>query len=88
MLGKTKEVELDFSLVRNTRYPEFIPNYDQVQVLGFEVEGEILRTDFGMDFISFLGSPVGLSVKTDIHFDLVDCKGVPDTNIPCHYGRK
>ena len=85
--GVTAPLTLDFRMVRDTTYPEFIPNYDQVRVVGFEVTGEVLRLDHGMDFIAFLGSPTGLSVALDIHFDLVDCAGVPETNIPCHWGR-
>ena len=78
---------LDFRMVRDATYPDFIPNYDKVRVVGFEAEGELFRLDHGMDFIAFLGSPTGLSVKLDLHFDLVDCDGVPDTNVPCHWGR-
>lgn len=87
MRGVTAPLTLDFTMVRDTTYPEFIPNYDQVRVVAFEATGEILRLDHGMDFIAFLGSPTGLSVDLDIHFDLVDCTDVPDTNVPCHWGR-
>lgn len=85
--GQSAPLTLDFELVRNTTYPAFIPNYDEVPVLGFEVSGELLRLDHGMDFIAFLGSPTGLSIDLDMHFDLVDCAGTPDTNIPCNWGR-
>jgi len=87
MHGVTAPLTLDFEMVRDTTYPEFIPNYNQVRVVGFEVTGQVLRLDHGMDFIAFLGSPTGLAVDLDIHFDLVDCEGVPETNIPCHWGR-
>ncbi|KAJ56291.1 hypothetical protein ACMU_11105 [Actibacterium mucosum KCTC 23349] len=87
MLGVSAPLTLDFKMVRNTVYPEFIPNYDEVRVVGFEVTGQVLRLDHGMDFIAFLGSPTGLAIDLDIHFDLVDCADVPDTNIPCHWGR-
>jgi len=87
MHGVAAPLTLDFEMVRDTTYPEFIPNYDQVRVVGFEVTGQVLRLDHGMDFIAFLGSPTGLAVDLDIHFDLVDCEGVPETNIPCHWGR-
>lgn len=87
MRGVTAPLTLDFKMVRDKNYPDFIPNYDQVRVVGFEAEGELLRLYHGMDFIAFLGSPTGLSVNLDLHFDLVDCTGMPDTNIPCHWGR-
>jgi polyisoprenoid-binding protein YceI len=85
--GVTAPLTLDFRMVRDTTYPEFIPNYDQARVVGFEVTGEVLRLDHGMDFIAFLGSPTGLSIDLDIHFDLVDCEGALATNIPCNWGR-
>ena len=87
LLGVTAPITLDFEMVRETTYPDFIPNYDEVRVVGFEATGRLERLDHGMDFIAFLGSPTGLAVDLDIHFDLVDCEGVPDTNIPCHWGR-
>ena len=85
--GVTAPITLDFNMVRDARYPDFIPNYDEVRVVGFEAIGEILRLDHGMDFIAFLGSPTGLSIDLDLHFDLVDCEGAPDTNVPCNWGR-
>lgn len=87
MLGVTAPLTLDFRMVRDTTYPEFIPKYDQLRVVGFEVTGEVLRLDHGMNFIAFLGSPTGLAIDLDIHFDLVDCEGAPETNIPCNWGR-
>ena len=85
--GVSAPLTLDFKMVADKTYPEFIPNYDEVRVVGFEATGEILRLDHGMDFIAFLGSPTGLSVALDLHFDLIDCKGAPETNIPCNWGR-
>lgn len=87
MLGVTAPLTLDFRMVRDTTYPDFIPNYDEVRVVGFEAEGEILRLDHGMDFIAFLGSPTGLSVALDLHFDLVDCAEAGEANVPCNWGR-
>lgn len=87
MRGITAPLTLDFRMVRDAHYPEFIPNYDEVRVVGFEAEGELFRLDHGMDFIAFLGSPTGLSVDLDLHFDLVDCTDAPDTNVPCNWGR-
>ncbi len=85
--GVTAPVTLDFTMVRDRSYPDFIPNYDEVRVVGFEATGEILRLDHGMDFIAFLDSPTGLSVDVDIHLDLVQCDGASETNIPCNWGR-
>lgn len=87
MLGVSAPLTLEFEMVRDTTYPDFIPNYDEVRVVGFEVTGSLERLDHGMDFIAFLGSPTGLKVDLDIHFDLVDCGEAPDTNIPCNWGR-
>ena len=36
--GVTAPLTLDFRMVRDAHYPEFIPNYDQVRVIGFEAE--------------------------------------------------
>ncbi|MEM7642048.1 MAG: YceI family protein [Pseudomonadota bacterium] len=85
--GQTAPVTLDFRLVRDRRYPDFIPGYDEVRVVGFEAKGEVLRLDHGMDFIAFLDSPTGLVASVDIKLDLVDCAGMPATNVPCTYGR-
>ncbi|MEL7013958.1 MAG: YceI family protein [Pseudomonadota bacterium] len=88
MRGVDAPLTLDFEMVRDRQYPSFIPNYDEVRVVGFEAEAEILRLDHGMDFIAFLDSPTELSVRADLHFDLVDCNDVPETNVPCHWGRE
>lgn len=87
LLGVTAPVALDFEMVNRRVYPDFIPNYDQVEVVGFHATGDIMRLDHGMDFIAFLGSPTGLEVTLDARFDLVRCDGVPDTNVPCNWGR-
>ena len=87
MLGVTAPLTLDFTMVADRPYPSYIPNYDELRVVAFEATGELLRLDHGMDFIAFPGSPTGLSVALDIHLDLVDCTGVPETNVPCHWGR-
>ncbi|MEL6565434.1 MAG: YceI family protein [Pseudomonadota bacterium] len=85
--GGTAPVTLDFRMVRDRTYPDFIPGYDEVRVVGFEATGEILRLDHGMDFIAFLDSPTGLSVDVDLHFDLVHCTNASADNIPCNWGR-
>ncbi len=87
MRGVTAPLTLDFTMVQDKHYPDFIPNYDELRVIGFEAKGEVFRLDHGMDFIAFLGSPTGLSIDLDLNFDLVDCSGAPDTNIPCNWGR-
>ncbi len=87
MLGVTAPVELDFEMVNRRNYPHFIPNYDEVEVVGFHATGEVMRLDHGMDFIAFLGSPTGFAVSLDARFDLVQCAGAPETNVPCNWGR-
>ncbi|MDX8354023.1 YceI family protein [Cognatiyoonia sp. IB215182] len=90
MLGVTAPVTLDFTLVADRTYPDFIPNYDEIRTASFEATGKITRTDWGMDFIAFPGSPTGLEIDLDIHVDLVDCATVPaealPTNVPCNWG--
>ncbi len=86
--GVTAPVTLDFRLVRDRRYPNFIPGYDEIRVVGFEVSGEMLRLDHGMDFVPFLDSPTDLVACVDINLDLVDCAGMPEANVPCSYGRE
>lgn len=90
MLGVEAPVALDFTLVADRTYPDFIPNYDEVRTASFEATGTITRTDFGMDFIAFPGSPTGLEIDLDIHIDLVDCASLPAevaaTNVPCNWG--
>jgi len=80
-------VELDFEMVNRRNYPDFIPNYDELEVVGFHVTGEVMRLDHGMDFIAFIGSPTGFAVTLDARFDLIQCDGAPETNVPCHWGR-
>lgn len=84
--GVTAPIELSFTMLRDFNYPSFLPNYDELRVIGFEATGEILRLNHGMDFISFLGSPTGLSISLDLRFDLVDCAAAKPTNIPCNWG--
>lgn len=90
MLGVTAPITLDFTLVADRTYPDFIPNYDEVRTASFEATGTITRTDWGMDFIAFPGSPTGLEIDLDIHVDIVDCTTLPPearaTNVPCNWG--
>ena len=87
LLGVTAPLTLDFRMVQDRTYPEFIPDYDALRVVGFEATGSINRLDHGMDFIAFLGSPTGLEIELDIHFDLIDCDDAGPENIPCNWGR-
>lgn len=87
MLGVSAPVTLDFDMVNRRTYPDFIPNYEEVDVVGFHVRGEVLRLDHGMDFIAFLGSPVGPVVTVDARFDLVNCAVASAENVPCNWGR-
>ena len=87
MRGQTAPVTLDFRMVRDRTYPEFIPGYDQIRVAGFEAKAEVARLDHGMDFIAFLDSPTGFVAHVDIRLDLVLCEGVSAENTPCNWGR-
>ena len=90
MLGVEAPLALDFRLVSDRNYPEFIPNYDEVRVVSFEATGQLTRTDHGMDFVAFEGSPTGIAIDLDIAVDLVDCGSLPAevtaTNVPCNWG--
>ena len=90
MLGVEAPIALDFRLVSDRTYPDFIPNYDEVRVVSFEATGRLTRTDHGMNFIAFPGSPTGTTIDLDIAVDLVDCGALPaevaDTNVPCNWG--
>ena len=90
MLGVAAPIALDFRLVSDRNYPDFIPNYDEVRVVSFEASGTLTRTDHGMNFIAFPGSPTGTTIDLDIAVDLVDCASLPAevsaTNVPCNWG--
>ncbi|MEP5758613.1 MAG: YceI family protein [Litoreibacter sp.] len=90
MLGVEAPLTLDFVLKADRRYPDYIPNYDEIRVASFEATGTLDRTAFGMDFIAFPGSPTGIEIALDIHVDLVDCGSIPvatvPTNVPCNWG--
>ena len=89
-VGATAPVELQFTLIADRTYPDCIPNYDEIRTASFEATGTLTREDFGIDFIAFPGSPVGLEIDLDIHIDLVDCgslaETVQTTNVPCNWG--
>jgi polyisoprenoid-binding protein YceI len=84
--GVTAPLSLNFALVGDRNFPGFLPNYDELRALGFEATGVLNRTHHGIDTVSFPGSPVPDEIKLDIHFDLVDCAGAADTNVPCNWG--
>ncbi|MGB0660404.1 MAG: YceI family protein [Mangrovicoccus sp.] len=90
MLGVKAPLTLDFTVVADRAYPDYIPNYDEIRVVSFEATGKLTRTDWGMDFIAFPGSPTGLEIDLDIHLDLIDCSSLPAelsaTNVPCNWG--
>ena len=91
MLGAEAPLILDFTLVSDRLYPDFIPNYDEIRTASFEATGTLDRTAWGMDFIAFPSSPTGIEIDLDIHIDLVDCGSIPteaaETNVPCNWGR-
>ncbi|MGH1460313.1 MAG: YceI family protein [Paracoccaceae bacterium] len=90
LLGNSAPVNLDFTLIADRAYPDFISNYDEIRTVSFEATGSVDRTALGMDFIAFPGSPIGTVIDLDIHIDLVDCGSLPEavqaTNVPCNWG--
>ena len=90
MLGVKAPLALEFRMVTDRQYPEFIPNYDEIRVVSFTASGPLTRTDHGMDFIAFPGSPTGTEITLNIAVDLVDCESIPAdkraTNVPCNWG--
>ena len=90
LLGVEAPLSLDFMLVTDRTYPDFIPDYDEIRTASFTATGTLTRTDHGMDFIAFPGSPTGIEIDLDIAVDLVDCGSLPaevaGTNVPCNWG--
>ena len=85
--GITAPLSLNFTMVGDRQFPDFLPNYDELRAIGFEAEGILDRTKHGIDTVSFPGSPVPDEILLDIHFDLIDCNAAADTNVPCNWGR-
>ncbi len=83
MLGVTKPVTLDFELVNDAPFP--LPNYKGVRTLGFMAEGEIKRSDWGLD--TFVGVPISDEVRLILNFDAVLCEGEAAEAPSCTYGR-
>ena len=85
--GVTEPFSLTFKVTGDAQFAEFLPRYDQRRAVGFEAEGRLDRIAHGFDVLNFPGSPIGRFIQLDFHFDLVDCEGAPNNNIPCQYGR-
>lgn len=83
MLGVTKPVTLTFELVNDAPFP--LPNYKGVRTLGFMAEGEIKRSDWGLD--TFVGLPISDEVRLIVNFDAVLCEGEAAEAPSCTYGR-
>lgn len=87
-MGVTQQLSLDFKVTDDAPFAGFLPRYDERRAVGFEATGRFDRIAHGFDVLNFPGTPIGQYIDLDIHFDLVDCVGAPDDNIPCTYGRR
>jgi polyisoprenoid-binding protein YceI len=81
MLGVTKPVALDFEWTKDAPFPN--PAYFGIRTVGFQAEGKIKRTDFGMT--SFVGDPIGDEVSISIYFDAIHCAGEAAKAPACSY---
>lgn len=86
-MGTTQLFSLDFQITDKASFAAFLPRYDERPAIGFEAVGRIDRLSHGFDALNFPGSPLGQYIDLNIHFDIVDCDGAPENNIPCQYGR-
>lgn len=86
-MGTSMPFSLSFQITDDATFAEFLPRYDQRRAIGFEAEGRLDRIEHGLNALNFPGSPLGQFIDLNVHFDLVDCNGAPDNNIPCQYGR-
>lgn len=86
-MGTTESFSLEFVITDDSKFAEFLPRYDQLRAIGFEARGRLDRIAHGFDALHFPGSPLGQYIDLNIHFDLVDCAGAPENNIPCQYRR-
>ena len=86
-MGITRPLSLEFAITGDAPFAAFLPRYNELRAIGFEVEGRFDRIAHGFDALNFPGSPIGRFVDLDIHLDLVDCRDAPEDNIPCHYRR-
>ena len=81
MLGVTKPVTLNFRWTRDAPFPN--PAYFGIRTVGFQAEGKIKRTDFGMN--SFVGDPIGDEVSLSLYFDAIHCTGEAAKAPACSY---
>ncbi len=86
-MGSRLPLSLSFAITGDATFAEFLPRYDQRRAIGFEADGRLDRIAHGFEALNFPGSPIGQFIDLNLHFDLVDCDGAPDNNIPCQYGR-
>ena len=83
LLGVTKPVTLDFTLTRDIAFP--LPGYHNVRTLGFQADGMIKRTDWGMN--TYVGEAIADDVRLTIQFDAVQCVGAALAAPSCDFGR-
>lgn len=87
-MGITKPFSMDFKITDDAPFAGFLPRYNERRAVGFEAMGTFDRIAHGFDVLNFPGTPIGQYIHLDVHFDLIDCEGAPDDNIPCTYGRR
>ena len=87
-MGITKPFSMNFQVSDDAPFAAFLPRYNERRAVGFEATGTFDRIEHGFDVLNFPGTPIGQNIDLNIHFDLVDCVGAPDDNIPCTYGRR
>lgn len=87
-MGITKPFSMHFKVTDDAQFAAFLPRYNERRAVGFEATGTFDRFAHGFGVLDFPGSPIGQNIDLNIHFDLVDCVGAPDDNIPCTYGRR
>lgn len=87
-MGIAKPFSMDFRVTDDAPFAAFLPRYNERRAVGFEATGTFDRIAHGFDALNFPGTPIGQNIDLNIHFDLVDCVGAPDDNIPCTYGRR
>ena len=81
MLGVTKPVTLDFILTRDLPNPN--PVNLSIRTLGFQAEGKIKRSDYGMTL--YVGDPIGDEVNVSLYFDAIRCVGAAAKAPGCLY---
>jgi polyisoprenoid-binding protein YceI len=81
LLGVTKPVTLNFQWTRDA--PASNPAYFGIRTVGFQAEGKIKRTDFGMN--KFVGNSIGDEVSLSLYFDAIRCTGEAAKAPSCSY---